>query len=444
MKTKIGVFGSCITRDVFNSKFVHNYKEFFEVGVSAQRTSIISAMQEPFQIDEELITVYPKNRKNNIISQFIQKDLDKSFLKDMLENEIDYLIIDNYFEVRMGILYINNNIITNNVWHLPRTELYKNSTDKLILKMVEYPEEYFCIWQKYCDLLFKFIKIYCPNVKVILNKGRQIDKVIKSDNTIYIKSRYTRRLKINNPLLDKLDSYIEDNFDVHVIDFDYENTFLDENHLWGWAPVHYHRNFHYSFVEKLKDIVKEDNIKKNDRIDKNYDKEEFRKELNRAHNETKLLLKHIKKQDVNDSLKFYNRGRIDILNHATKDNTLKVIESNIPSPKIKFPKYLKSENGQGINIQNEESPIDLKLMCINDGILKIYLRGPYVTDKNSTMFPVYIDYINFTVNNEPILKNRRLVSHSKPFKFEKEVKDSEIIDLHIEWLPFNPLSTYKK
>ena len=43
----------------------------------------------------------------------------------MIENKIDYLIIDNYFEVRMGILYINNNIITNNVWHLPKTNYMK-------------------------------------------------------------------------------------------------------------------------------------------------------------------------------------------------------------------------------------------------------------------------------------------------------------------------------
>ena len=119
---------------------------------------------------------------------------------------------------------------------LAKNELYENSNDKLILKIADYPEEYFCIWQKYCDLFFKFLEIYCPNVKVILNKGRQIDKVLKSDNTIYLKSKYTSRAKTNNPLLDKLDSYIEDNFDVYVIDFDYENTFLDENHLWGGHP----------------------------------------------------------------------------------------------------------------------------------------------------------------------------------------------------------------
>ena len=42
MKTKIAIYGSCISRDVFNSHFVPDYKEFFEVAVDVQRTTMIS------------------------------------------------------------------------------------------------------------------------------------------------------------------------------------------------------------------------------------------------------------------------------------------------------------------------------------------------------------------------------------------------------------------
>lgn len=172
----------------------------------------------------------------------------------MIEEEIDYLVIDNFIEVRMGILFFNNNIITNNDWHLPKTEFYNYINDKLILKIDEHPKEYFYIWTKYCDLFFKFLNLYCPNVKVILNKGRYVDKIQKSDKSTYINSNITSKASIVNPFLEKLDSYIINNFDVEVLEFDYENTYLDENHMWGFGPVHYNKNFHYSLIERIKNI----------------------------------------------------------------------------------------------------------------------------------------------------------------------------------------------
>ena len=85
-----------------------------------------------------------------------------------------------------------------------------------------------------------------------------------------------------------------------------------------------------------------------------------------------------------------------------------------------------------------------KFECINDGILKIFLRGPNIFDKNLVRFPVYIDFINFKVNGEQIFKESKLVWHDRPYVFEKEVKNSEIVDVHVEWLPFNKFSVFKR
>ena len=442
MKTKIGVLGSCISRDAFNSRFVHNYKDFFEVKFSAQRTSLISLMQDSLLIDEKLIEIYPLTRKSKIDSQFIKEDLKKNFLNYLINDKIDYLVLDNYFDVIMGILYFDNCIITNNDWDLPRTELYRNMDDKLIFKITDFSDEYFCIWSKYCDLFFKFLELNCPDVKVILNSGRQTDKILKQDNTVYIESSFTSEAKIINYYLDKLDSYIYNNFDVEVIEFDYENTYLDENHLWGLAPMHYHRNFHYSFIEKIRNIVYNDNLNgKSVKRSHINDKSFFRKELNRTNFETKLLLKNI---NILNKLKFYNRGRIDLKNYGLQQNELEIIECDFKSVICTFPSWFKSNDGEGMVVESEKGSIDLKLRCVNDGFLKIYLRGPDIRDKNFNSFPVYIDYTNFIVNNELIFNNSKLVWHDEPYIFQKEVKDSEIINIHLEWLPFNKRSIYNK
>lgn len=58
-------------------------------------------------------------------------------------------------------------------------------------------------------------------------------------------------------------------------------------------------------------------------------------------------------------------------------------------------------------------------------------------------FPVYIDFTNLTINDELIFDKNKLVWHDCPYIFEKEVKNSEIIDIHVEWLPFNKDSIIK-
>lgn len=175
-----------------------------------------------------------------------------------------------------------------------------------------------------------------------------------------------------------------------------------------------------------------------------WDEDYFKKELMRANFETKLLLENLKKKNLSKNLEIYNTGRLDVKNFGLKENKLIVIESNIPITNNNFPDWFKNDNGEGLVVSNYYSPIDLKIECVNDGILRIYLRGPDVRDKNGNRFPVYIDFTNFKVNDEIILNSNELVWHDRPFVFEKNVKNFDIINIHVEWLPFNYLSTYKK
>ena len=96
-------------------------------------------------------------------------------------------------------------------------------SDKVNLRIYENFEEYFCIWSKYCDLFFKFLTLYCPDIKVILIEARENNQVMKSDGTSYINPNFTKTMNVANPLLEKLDGYIINNFNVDVLKFDYGN-----------------------------------------------------------------------------------------------------------------------------------------------------------------------------------------------------------------------------
>ena len=217
--------------------------------------------------------------------------------------------------------------------------------------------------------------------------------------------------------------------------------------MWGFGPVHYHKNFHYSLIERIKNISYDNNrqIKNNKNIYRNQEEYLlFKNELKRVNFKTKSFLKDIKSKTPPENLKFYNRGRIDLKNFGSKDNKLEIIESNIAMSNLKFPDWFKSDNGEGMIISSEKGTVDLKLKCINSGTLKIFLRGPDVRDRNNNRFPVYIDFINFQVNQNIIFNDSKLVWHNEPFIFEKEIKNSEIVEIHIDWLPFSKSSIYKK
>lgn len=254
IKIKFGVFGCCVSRDPFNRIFVPNYKEFFEIVLTATRVSMICLMDEPVFIDDDLIKILPDNQSNRHKTWTIHYDITRRFLKQLKENDIDYLIIDTYLEVFFGVLCWDGKIISYSSY-MNETEFYKNLKNFTHFKMEDNPEEYFKKWKKGCDLFFKFINKYCPDLKIILHKARPIDKVLRDDGSIYIDEGFTNHKEIIAPLMDQLDNYISDNFEVRIIDFDEENTLLDENHHWSKGPVHYTSDFYYNFADNLKKIV---------------------------------------------------------------------------------------------------------------------------------------------------------------------------------------------
>ena len=138
----------------------------------------------------------------------------------------------------------------------------------------------------------------------------------------------------------------------------------------------------------------------------------------------------------------YATARIDLKNVGSKNNKIEILENNDITSNQTKPSWFRGDDGEGIIIESIKGNLDLKVKCVNGGVFKLWLRGPDVRDKNNNRFPIFIDYKKLSINGEEIIKENVLITHDKSFKFSKEVYDSEIISLHIEWLPFNSLSSY--
>ncbi|MCI6775313.1 hypothetical protein [Methanobrevibacter boviskoreani] len=149
------------------------------------------------------------------------------------------------------------------------------------------------------------------------------------------------------------------------------------------------------------------------------------------------------KNEIFNQILPYNIARIDIKNMNNDENNIDIINISDKLSKINSPEWFNDYEGKGYVIESSINNVAIKFKCINDGKLNITLRSKDIRDKLNQRFPIYIDYISFIVNGEEQLNRNQLITHDKPLKYYKDVKNGEIIEITLKWLPFNTNSEYK-
>ena len=140
----------------------------------------------------------------------------------------------------------------------------------------------------------------------------------------------------------------------------------------------------------------------------------------------------------------YITARIDIKNSRLKDNDIIILENSDIRSNVNTPVWYCDDEGIGHVVNSRKGFIDLKVKCIGKGDFKIYLRGLDFRDNVDQRFPIYIDYTKFYINGECIFDSRVSVCHDHYYNYVKyDVEDGEIIDMHIEWEPFDSNSIYR-
>ncbi len=133
----------------------------------------------------------------------------------------------------------------------------------------------------------------------------------------------------------------------------------------------------------------------------------------------------------------YIIGRVDIKNYGNKDNNLIILECSDKKASIESPNWFKTKEGSGWVIESKKGILDLKIKCINDGILKIYIRGTEYFNRYGQKIIVDVIFTKLIVNDTVIFDTEtKYMTLTKYFAYEmSKVKNGEIIDIHIEWEP---------
>ncbi|MEI7744196.1 MAG: DUF6270 domain-containing protein, partial [Chloroflexota bacterium] len=99
MPTSIAVFGSCVTRDAFNSRFTPGWADRYTLGAVAYRSSLVSLMATPTPIVDEDLRELGATQ-----AQWVRRDFRKDALGELAAAPPDLLLLDFTTDIRFGCL----------------------------------------------------------------------------------------------------------------------------------------------------------------------------------------------------------------------------------------------------------------------------------------------------------------------------------------------------
>lgn len=256
MKPKrLAVMGSCLTRDVFNSRFNLNYKHYFECVLTQNQTSFISLMSPPVE--------YDKTKIDNLISYNewnVHTDLNKEFLHRIVELKPDALLIDFFADIFFGVLKLREGVyITNNRWKLWKTSYYRELPEKHELNLSVDPEAYMRLWEESIDRFFDYIRSRLPDLDVIVVESRFVDHFASTKDQLLLRISDYRKEHFNvdhaNRFMKRMCQYAVDRHGARRLDMTQEHYHSFDQHIWGPFYVHYTMDYYQNALHRLVELL---------------------------------------------------------------------------------------------------------------------------------------------------------------------------------------------
>jgi hypothetical protein len=260
----VAVFGSCVTRDNFNSIFNPDYKRWFEVRLGANQTSMIAQMSPPIEEPFE-----PLGQMSDYDRWNISSDLTREFLPQVAELQPDHLILDFFGDVHFGVARLpDGRYLTDNRWKTHHTDFYKRHRDAGDLTIIRHrddPDAYFALWTEAMDRFAEYIARTCPDTRVIVHRGYNTGHVLVPERARPIPLRkHTKPAPLDVPAANaywnRLDDYAISTFGWDSIDLRGLEAPSYAEHPWGPFYVHYTPDYYHRFLAELLKISLRDRV----------------------------------------------------------------------------------------------------------------------------------------------------------------------------------------
>lgn len=263
MKTKLDVWGSCVTRVSLldgDTKKRGIADDSLELGYFIQRENIVSAMQPRIFTDEEIdsITVDQLWCHDEQILRAFKQSLRKETVSLLMNSGSEWLLVDLY-DLQTEVAAMATTTFSNSARELFNTGLYRKYQSEIrLLHFLDIPP---CLWYGYVDLFFEKIVQKYGKDRIILNRFRCNHLFLDKDGIIKpLPEHYVSRHYPNpeyNSRLKELEDYVIRKYDPWVIDL--SKYYIGDGNKWDdLNGAHYENSFYYETFAQIKRIIRHD------------------------------------------------------------------------------------------------------------------------------------------------------------------------------------------
>ena len=125
--------------------------------------------------------------------------------------------------------------------------------------------------------------------------------------------------------------------------------------------------------------------------------------------------------------------RIDFKNYGGEFNDVKILSISDYNVRLLKPEWFTNSEGIGLTVESSNNALNIKLKCVNDGILHMGLKSRDVWDDNNNRVNIIFEKV--LINSIDVLNNEKVASHDNPFVLKREVNHGDIFDITIQWRP---------
>lgn len=257
MKKQLAIIDACCSRDLFNSKFVCDWNESFDLIYYSFQTSFISLTSEPIPYSRKLLSFEGKNY-STWYKNILLRELNKSYYNDLLSLQPDNLLIDFYSDVVNGCWQIEGkSFMTYRLKDQKNNAAFYEISDKREIKPLTHYEEYMIWWKKSIDKFINFMDEYLPLTNIVVNVPYFNDQILYSNGKIekYKEDNVQRYNEIYHEMVDYFSMRGETR--VRILDLK-RKYYIDPEYIFGGAwIVHYHNNYYKDTISRLYELCKD-------------------------------------------------------------------------------------------------------------------------------------------------------------------------------------------
>ena len=239
---RLGIFGSCVTRDLFEDPALRPALVRY-----ASRSSLISAVAAPVALDVDRVRLDSAFQRRCVI-----EDFGKSFLAGLAHDRLDWLVVDLVDE-RFDVLRKPGSFVT-------CSSAYRNAgleQDDGFARVRRLTGEAAQLVERAARDFAERVTDAVPSDRVIVHRARWMTRYRDGEELHEFPAQRADFVAHNNAALDHAYDVLQEHLGkrAKTIALDHARHAADARHRWGIEPYHYDARYNAAALDRLRWLV---------------------------------------------------------------------------------------------------------------------------------------------------------------------------------------------